>query len=121
MAEGPGWEEDAMPANGSPGQGRIPGWAYTVDDPWLGYMRDFYESPGYVDYPEECDEGVKEDRVARRRARYFPAQAPASSNARPALSRLLLDLVARFRGARPERATRSAVGGQELSLGADRP
>jgi hypothetical protein len=92
-----------------------------MDDPWLGYTWDFYGWPGYVDYPEECDEAVKEDSAARRPVRFVPAESAASSPARTALSRLLLKIRARFRGTRSERPARAGAHGQELSLGADRP
>ena len=104
-----------MPANGSLSQGRIPWWAYAMDEEGLGYMWDFYGSPGYADYPEECDEGVKEDRV-KRPARIVPdAARPAP---RSALSRLILGFAARFR--RPE-VQSAARRGQDLYFEADRP
>jgi hypothetical protein len=114
-------EGDAMPANGSRPQGRIPWWAYATDDGWLGYMWDFYGWPGYLEYPEEFDEGVKEERADRRAVRVIPDAAAASHATRPALSRLLLAFVARFKRARPPRAASVAARGRELSLGADRP
>jgi hypothetical protein len=89
-----------------------------MDEEGLGYMWDFYGSPGYADYPEECDEGIKEDRVQQRPARIVPDGAAARPAPRSALSRLILGFAARFR--RPE-VQSAAPRGQELYFEADRP
>jgi len=109
-----------MPANGSRSQGRIPWWAYAMDDEWQAYMWDFYGWPGYAEYPEEFDEGIQEDRAKARPVRIVADESASSSTFRPALSRLLLGFVARLRGARPDRPAAAAGRGQGLSLGADR-
>lgn len=109
-----------MPANGSRSQGRIPWWAYAMDDEWLGYMWDFYGWPGYGEYPEEFDEGMKEARAKARSVRIVPDESATPSTFRPALSRLLLGFVARLRGAPSDRPAAAAGRGRELSLGADR-